>query len=178
MAEHRTLAPPPAAVRRTRGVVFVHSAPRALVPHIEWQLAATLGGAVDLEWTQQPVAPGHVRAEASWSGRPGTASRLVSGLRRWDRLRVEVTEDQSPGHEGERYCLTPDLGVYRAATGLHGDVVVSEDRLRGAMARAQSGAGSLQDEIALLLGAPWDAELEPFRCAGEGTPVRWLHQVG
>ena len=31
--------------------------------------------------------------------------------------------------------------------------------------------------IARLLGQPWDAELEPFRYAGEGAPVRWLHHV-
>ena len=29
-----------------------------------------------------------------------------------------------------------------------------------------------------LLGGPWDAELESFRHAGDGAPVRWLHQVG
>jgi hypothetical protein len=28
-----------------------------------------------------------------------------------------------------------------------------------------------------LLGTAWDAELEPFRHAGDGAPVRWLHQV-
>jgi hypothetical protein len=28
-----------------------------------------------------------------------------------------------------------------------------------------------------LLGVAWDAELEPFRHAGDGAPVRWLHQV-
>ena len=27
-------------------------------------------------------------------------------------------------------------------------------------------------------GEAWDEELEPFRHAGEGAPVRWLHQVG
>ncbi len=36
---------------------------------------------------------------------------------------------------------------------------------------------ALADEIQLLLGKPWDDELEPFRYAGEGAPVRWLHQV-
>ena len=36
----------------------------------------------------------------------------------------------------------------------------------------------LQEEIDLLLGVPWDDELEPFRFAGEGSPVRWLHKVG
>ncbi|MEV1173844.1 DUF3145 family protein, partial [Nonomuraea sp. NPDC049784] len=25
------------------------------------------------------------------------------------------------------------------------------------------------------LGRPWDEELEPFRYAGDGAPVRWLH---
>jgi hypothetical protein len=28
-----------------------------------------------------------------------------------------------------------------------------------------------------LLGSAWDEELEPFRCAGDGAPVRWLHEV-
>ncbi|MDT7544923.1 MAG: hypothetical protein QOE99_1033, partial [Actinomycetota bacterium] len=28
-----------------------------------------------------------------------------------------------------------------------------------------------------LLGSAWDDELEPFREAGEGAPVSWLHQV-
>jgi len=27
------------------------------------------------------------------------------------------------------------------------------------------------------LGKPWDDELETFRYAGDGAPVRWLHQV-
>jgi hypothetical protein len=39
-------------------------------------------------------------------------------------------------------------------------------------------ASSLEDELARLLGQPWDDELEPFRCAGDGAPVRWLHATG
>ena len=35
----------------------------------------------------------------------------------------------------------------------------------------------LEVEIDKLLGKPWDDELETFRHAGEGAPVRWLHQV-
>ena len=38
--------------------------------------------------------------------------------------------------------------------------------------------GSLEDELALLLGQPWDHELEPFRHAADGAPVRWLHATG
>ena len=29
-----------------------------------------------------------------------------------------------------------------------------------------------------LFSEAWDEELEPFRHAAEGAPVRWLHQVG
>ena len=28
-----------------------------------------------------------------------------------------------------------------------------------------------------LLGAAWDADLEVYRHAGDGSPVTWLHQV-
>jgi hypothetical protein len=29
-----------------------------------------------------------------------------------------------------------------------------------------------------LLGASWDIALEPYRRAGDGAPVTWLHRVG
>ncbi len=38
--------------------------------------------------------------------------------------------------------------------------------------------GSLEEELSLLLGQPWDDELEPFRHAAAGAPVRWLHATG
>lgn len=167
-------AVPPAL---TRGVVFVHAAPPALAPHVEWAIAGVLGSRVRLDWTPQPAAPGLLRAELSWQGRPSTGSKIASALRGWARLRYEVTEEPSPGVEGERYSCTPDLGLFHALIGVHGDVLVPEDRLRAAMLRAATGETELADEVDRLLGRPWDEELEPFRYAGEGAPVRWLHQV-
>jgi hypothetical protein len=38
--------------------------------------------------------------------------------------------------------------------------------------------GSLEAELRLLLGQPWDDELESFRHAAAGAPVRWLHATG
>jgi hypothetical protein len=35
----------------------------------------------------------------------------------------------------------------------------------------------LLDAVYVLLGRAWDDELEPFRYAGDGAPVRWLHEV-
>jgi hypothetical protein len=136
-----------------------------------------LGARVNLDWIRQPVAPGTWRSELSWQGRPGTASKLASALRGWQMLRFEVTSEPCAGAEGERYSCTPGLGIFHAVTGIHGDIMIPEDRLRAALARAHKGETELEAELAKLLGKPWDDELEPFRHAGEGAPVRWLHQV-
>lgn len=161
----------------TRGVLFVHSAPSALCPHIEWALGGVLGNAVSLEWTPQPAQAGAYRAEYSWLGAPGTAAEVVSVLRGWQHLRMEVTEEPTSATEGTRFSYTPDLGVFHAVTGLHGDIMIPEDRLRAAVLRSGLGETTLELEIDTLLGKPWDDELEAFRHAGDGAPVRWLHQV-
>jgi hypothetical protein len=158
-------------------VLYVHSAPSALCPHIEWALGGVLDHAVSLEWTPQPAQPGTYRAEYSWSGDSGSAATIVSALRGWKQLRFEVTEDASVGMEGARYSCTPTLGVFHAVTGTHGDLMIPEDRLKAAIVRASMGETTLEVEVDKLLGKPWDDELESFRHAGEGAPVRWLHQV-
>ena len=162
----------------TRGVVYVHSAPPALCPHVEWAVGGVLGVRVTLDGTPQPAAPGTVRAELSWQADAGTGARLASALRDWMHLRFEVTEEPSAGAEGERWSSTPTLGLFHATTGVHGDILVREDRLRAALARAGSDpATDVLAEMQALLGKSWDDELETFRYAGDGAPVRWLHQV-
>ena len=43
----------------TRGVLYVHSAPSALCPHVEWAASGVLGGAsVDVDWVAQPAETG------------------------------------------------------------------------------------------------------------------------
>ena len=59
----------------TRGVVYVHSTPKALCPHVLWAIEGVLGTRVTVDWTDQPAAPGLVRAELSWSGGPGTGAK-------------------------------------------------------------------------------------------------------
>lgn len=156
----------------TRGVLYVHSAAPAVSPHVEWAVAGVLGMPVRFDWLPQPASPATVRAEAAWAGDAGCAGRLASVLLGWP-LRFEVTEDPSPGCDGERYAFSPTLGLYHALTSANGDLVVPENRLRQLLAEGDVAGG-----IARLLGEPWDDELEPFRHAGDGAPVRWLHQVG
>ncbi len=161
----------------TRGVLFVHSAPAALCPHIEWAVGGLLGASVRFDWTSQPLERSACRSEYSWAGPVGTAARLASALTGWKRLRYEVTEDPTATTQGERYAYTPALGIFYTLTGVYGDILIPEDRIRHAMLSANSGGRSLQEALDDLLGRPWDDELEPFRYAGEDAPVRWLHQV-
>ena len=162
----------------TRGVVFVHSTPTALCPHITWALEGVLGQRFTLDWTTQPLGRSVVRSELSWSGEVGTGGRIASAMRGWDNLRYEVTEEPSPGTDGSRWSHTPSLGIHHTWVSASGDAVVNEDRLRAAIAQSQGDPHELQREIDRLLGADWDDELEPFRYAGDGAPVRWLHKVG
>ncbi|PRX96194.1 DUF3145 domain-containing protein [Allonocardiopsis opalescens] len=157
------------------GVLYVHSAPAALCPHVEWAVAGVLGVPATLAWTAQPAAPGTYRAEISWQGPAGTGGAIASALKGWQLLRYEVTEEASPGCDGVRYSYTPTLGVFAATVSASGDVVVSETQLQSAMDAAANGTAVLEDTLTRLLGRAWDAELEPFRYAGEGAPVRWLH---
>ncbi|MEV6981189.1 DUF3145 domain-containing protein [Sphaerisporangium sp. NPDC051017] len=158
-----------------RGVLYVHSAQPALCPHIEWAVAGVLGIPVDLSWTPQPAQPGTVRTQAEWEGRPGTAAAITSSLMGWQRIRFEITEDASPGVDGSRNAYTPALGAFTAVVGVSGDIMIPEDRLRNVMLMAAQGRAALEDELDKLLGKQWDEELEPFRYAGDGAPVRWLH---
>lgn len=155
-----------------RGMIFIHSAPHALRPHIEWAIGAALEAKHRFTWAEQPAEPGANRTELSWVGRPGSGAKISSALARLGRVRFEVTEEPSPGSDGQRFMYTPALGSFVATTGVHGDILVSEDRLRHAAA-----TGDLYHALDALLGKQWDDELEYFRHASEDAPVRWLHQV-
>ena len=161
----------------TRGVLYVHSASRALCPHIQWAVESVARQRTDLQWTPQNAEPDAVRAELEWAGPAGTGALLASALRTLGRLRYEVTENPSRGNDGSRWSFTPDLGIFHATTDAAGNIVVGEDRIRYAYESAAGDPTRVVGELALALGEAWDEELEPFRHAAEGAPVRWLHRV-
>src|SRR5436305_9174389 len=80
-----------------RGVLFVHSGPPALRPHVEWAVAGVLGIPVRLDWDVQPLTPDWLRAQTGWRGTAGTAGRIAAALRDWPLIRCEVTEEPSTG---------------------------------------------------------------------------------
>src|ERR1700747_1287242 len=165
----------------TTGVVYIHASPAAVCPHVEWTLSSTLepqgrrheGGAARpiLTWTPQPAVPGQLRAVTNWIGPVGTGGRLANALRSWTVLRFEVTEDPSPGVDGQRFSHTPQLGLWSGAMSANGDVVIGEMRLRAMMT---DGADALAAELDSALGTAWDEALEVYRDGGDGAEVSWL----
>ena len=159
-----------------RGVLYVHSSPRAVCPHVEWAVGRAIGQAVNFAWADQPVLRGSQRTDYYWEAAPGTGAAIASLLRGWEHLRFEVTEDPGDGVDGSRWLHTPDLGIFHAQTDAAGNIVVPEDRIRAAMDAAGTSAIELHRELRLALGQAWDDELEPFRHAIGSSTVTWLHR--
>ncbi|MEV0250765.1 DUF3145 domain-containing protein [Nocardia sp. NPDC050712] len=165
----------------TAGVVWIHSSPAALCPHIEWALASALGSPAKLRWTAQP-ADGQLRATSDWVGPVGTAARIAQSLRSWPVLRFEVTEEPSEGVDGERYSFVPGLGLWHGSTAANGDVALGEMRLRAMLQAAQElgkyNSYDLAAEIDRALGTAWDDDLEIFRLGedGLGAEITWLRR--
>lgn len=151
----------------TAGAVYIHSAPAALCPHIEWALSATLGVAANLKWGTQPASPGMLRASVDWVGPIGSGRKFALALRNWPMIRFEITEDASDGLDGERFCQVPGLGFWHGTMAASGEVVISELRIRSLMQECTNYSelcAALGDE----LGQAWDVALEPYRYGGEG----------
>ena len=160
----------------TRGVVYVHSAPPALCPHVEWAIGGVLGVRVTLDWTPQPAAPGH-RARPSCPGRPTPAPAPRSPQRCATGCTCASRSPRSPAPapRGALVVPPPRLGLFHATTGVHGDIMIREDRLRAAAGprRERPGDQHRRPRWRRLLGKAWDDELEsvPLRRRGRPRPL-------
>jgi hypothetical protein len=150
----------------TQGMVFIHSAPRALLPHLEWTMGRILGGPVSPRWL--PIGPAQFRTEFHWQGDVFAGTDLTSQLMGWKSIRFEVTTDNY------RWSFTPKLGLFHSETDAAGNLLVNEFRLKEALQTAGSNAIELQRQMRMLMGQPWDDELEQFRMQGADAPIIWL----
>ncbi|WP_030158276.1 DUF3145 domain-containing protein [Glycomyces sp. NRRL B-16210] len=163
---------------QTRGVIYIHSSPLAVCPHVEWAIGRVLDGSVTVKlgWHQQDAERGTMRAERAWTGYAGMGAEFAKALAQWPMLRFEITEDPSAGVDGERIMHVPGRGVHRVAMSAGGDIMIAEDRIRALLATTTS-AEALRGGLDQLLGLDWDRELEPYRQAAGGTEQSWLSQV-
>jgi len=152
-----------------QGMAFIHSAPRALLPHLEWTIGRVLGHPMPIRW--QPIDPGLFRAEFHWQGDESTGASLTAELMGWKSLRFEVTQ------QDRRWSFTPALGLFQSDTDDAGNILVNEFRMRAALDFAGSNSLELQRQMRMLIGQPWDDELESYRMLGAEAPVIWLRSV-
>ena len=144
---------------RSIGCLHVHACPASLRAAADSVVASALADQPPLCWTPLDDT---LSASSTWQGGPGSAAAIADGLRRLGAITFEVTEDPSPGVDGERFCFVPDLGFFHAATNAIGDVVVDENQLAAAIREAPN-AEALRARLARLIGRPWDDALEPLR---------------
>ena len=151
---------------QAHGYLYIHSAPRVMVKNIEWSLEEALGKPCNLKWSLQPLNPGGLRCELTWSGPFGTGSRLASALRGWHYLIFELHEVATQGGEGVMYMHTPELGLFHSAVGPHGDLLINENQIKRVV-EENSNSVSVIKEIENLVGKSWDVAIEPFRIGRE-----------
>ncbi len=149
------------------GCLLVHACPASLRAGVE----SALGGVLPPHHGAPAWSPSDqgLRATLEWSGPAGSAAALADGLRALAAVTFEVTEDASPGYDGERYSFVPGLGLHRCATNAIGDLVVDENQLAAAV-RDSPNAEALRERLAHLIGRPWDEALEPLRIGAVPVP--------
>lgn len=160
----------------TQGMVYIHSAPRALLPHVEWALGRLLGGPIGLDWQPQNQAPGQFRAETNFNADPVFGALASSELLGWGSLRFEIIQDAANEADGWRWAFTPSLGLFQGQLDSLGNLLVNEHRVHSIFDSATDLIEAKQ-LMAKALGEPWDVELEPFRFAHDEASVVWLKSV-
>ncbi|MFM6962874.1 MAG: DUF3145 family protein [Micrococcales bacterium] len=155
-----------------RGQVTIHSAPRALLAHVEWTISRSIGMPIKLEWQPRRGVTGEFWAEAEWQAETELGASLASDLRGWASIRFEVTQESSDKVEGYRWAYTPALGMFGAGSDRFGNVILNEHELAVILSQAGSNGIELQRLMRNALGYPWDEELENYRNDEWQEPAR------
>ncbi|WP_296632054.1 DUF3145 family protein [Rhodoluna sp.] len=158
-------------------MVFIHSAPRALMAHLEWSIASVLDTEVRLQWADQPIAPKSARTEFLWSGHETAGVELAAILASWQKVRFEVNQQSSEAQEGSRWVYTPSLGMFYSPVDSAGNILASELRIRSAIDAAGTNLLDLQRGLRAVLGQAWDDELEGYRKAELEKPQVELRRI-
>ena len=153
----------------SRGLVFIHQAPNALLAHVEWTLSGICGRPVVITWHSLPAPLLGFRGVSSWDGASESGSVLASAIMNLKQLSFEVIQDSTDQESGYRWSFTPTLGVFSCATDEIGNVLVNENQLRSIVDSCGSNGLKLQAELRKVLGQAFDDELESYRELFEQT---------
>jgi len=65
---------------------------------------------------------------------------------------------------------TPELGIFYANVGPHGDVMINENQIQSII-RENISEVDVIEKLERTIGKPWDDQLEPFRRATKDIPA-------
>lgn len=151
-------------VGSSHGTLTIYSLPRAIATHVEWNISSILGQPLTFKWRTQNLDPGAMKTSMQWSGGRATAQELASMLRGWHYITFEIYQASTGGSDGALYMCTPELGLFTATIGPHGDVMVNENQI-SMLIDSNRPTTSIFEELERALGRPWDATLETYRRA-------------
>jgi len=153
----------------SKGLVFIHQAPSALLSHIEWTISGVCGAPITISWQALPAPMNGYRSLVSWEGPQGSGAVLATSFMNLKQLIFEVTQQDSLDISGYRWCYTPTLGMFSSATDEAGNILVSENQLRYIVDSCGSNGLKLQAELRKVLGQAFDDELESYRELSDGS---------
>ena len=136
-----------------RGFLSIHSCPMALIRHVEWSIESILGR-VQIDWRTQPLDAGTQRTQLEWRANKDSSSELASALKSWHYLRFEIT------YGNQMFRHTPDLGMHRSQIDEIGNIVITENQIKFALAKSDD---AMRNALDVALGTEWEVELERFR---------------
>ena len=136
-----------------RGLITIHSCPMALIRHVEWSIESVLGR-VQIDWRSQPLDAGTQRTQVEWRSNKYLSAELASALKSWHYLRFEITSGT------QMFRHTPDLGMHRSQIDEMGNIQITENQIKFAMAKSDE---QLRENLDVALGTEWEVELERFR---------------
>jgi hypothetical protein len=153
----------------SKGLVFIHQAPSALLTHVEWTLSGICGNPVTINWQSLPAHLQGSRGIAAWEGPEGSGAILATSFMNLKQLSFEVIQQDSLEVSGFRWSYTPKLGMFSSTTDEAGNILVSENQLRSIVDSCGSNGLKLQAELRKVLGQAFDDELEQYRELFDGS---------
>jgi hypothetical protein len=153
----------------SKGLVFIHQAPSALLAHIEWTISGVCGAPITISWQVLPAPKHGHRALVLWEGPVGSGAVLATSFMNLKQLSFEVIQQDSLDDSGYRWSYTPTLGMFSSTTDQAGNILVSENQLRFIVDSCGSNGLKLQAELRKVLGQAFDDELESYRELFDGS---------
>ena len=153
----------------SKGLVFIHQAPSALLAHVEWTISGVCSAPITISWQALPAPMNGYRALVLWEGSVGSGAVLATSFMNLKQITFEVIQQDSTDLPGYRWSYTPALGMFSSATDEAGNILVGENQLRFIVESCGSNGLKLQAELRKVLGQAFDDELESYRELVDGS---------